>query len=160
MKNIYEAAAAVLASIFLFSILVLIHPSLVLVINPFALAVIYLAIVKGEVFGAAAGTACGLVQDAFSIGVFGQAGLTKTLMGFLAGSISRKINIAPFSRRFLFAFLLSAGELALWTSLNRLLSAGRASFGSEWILLQPPAVALAVALAFHIPGWFKARKKS
>ena len=160
MKSLYEAVVAVLASLLLFSILVLIHPSLVLVINPFALAVIYLAFVKGEVFGAAAGTVCGLVQDAFSIGVFGHAGLTKTLMGFLAGSISRKINIAPFSRRFLFAFLLSAGELALWTGIGRVISAKGAFFGNELILLQPPAVALAVSLAFHIPAWIKARRKS
>lgn len=160
MKSLFEAAAAALASLFLFSILVLIHPSLVLVINPFTLVVVYLAIAKGEVFGAAAGTVCGLLQDAFSIGVFGHAGLTKTLMGFLAGSISRKINIAPFSWKFLFVFLLSAGELALWTGVGRVISAGGAPFGSELLLLQPPAVALATSLAFHLPLWIKARRKS
>ena len=41
------------------------------------------------------GTMCGLVQDTFSLGVFGVAGLTKTLLGFWTGYISRQDRRRP-----------------------------------------------------------------
>lgn len=159
MRSGLEIAAGALAAVFLFVVLVRIHPSLILVLNPFSLVVVYLAIVKGETFGAVAGSVCGLVQDAFSVGVFGHAGLTKTLLGFLAGSASRKINIAPFSRKFLFVFVLSAGELAFWTGTGSLVFSKAPLIGNELILLQPPAIALAISLAFHLPGWKNALRK-
>ena len=104
MKDILKTAAATLAAFVLYSLLGRIDPSLLLVLNTFSLVVIFFSILKGELFGAVLGALCGLLQDSFSLGVFGVAGLSKTLLGFAAGYVSRKMNVVPFFRNFIFIF--------------------------------------------------------
>ena len=52
------------------------------------IAVVYVALTSGPVTGMLSGTVAGLMQDALSSGVIGIGGLAKTIVGFLAGSLS------------------------------------------------------------------------
>jgi len=114
MKEILKTAAATLAAFVLYSLLGRVDPSLLLILNTFSLVVIFFSMLKGELFGVVLGALCGLLQDSFSMGVFGVAGLSKTLLGFTAGYVSRKMNVVPFFRNFIFIFILATGELAVW----------------------------------------------
>jgi rod shape-determining protein MreD len=137
LNDILTAAAAALAAFILYSLAGRAYPPLVLVFNAFSLAVILFAVWKGEVFGAVLGTACGLLQDSFSLGVFGVAGLSKTLLGFAAGYVSRKLHIGPSFRNFVFVFICSAGELAVWSLLYALVFSRKMASGNALVLFQP-----------------------
>lgn len=142
LKDILEAAAAILAAFLLYSLTGRAYPSLVLVVNAFSLVVILFAVWKGEIFGAVLGTACGLLQDSFSLGVFGVAGLSKTLLGYLAGYVSRKMQIGSPFRSFVFIFVCSTAELAVWISLYALVFSRKMASGNALILFQPLATAV------------------
>lgn len=146
MRDFFEAFLGILLAVILTAILGKLAPSLLLVFNAFVWIVLYFGIAKHEVYGALMGTVCGLVQDAFSLGVFGVSGLTKTLLGFATGFISRKINVAPFGRAFIFLFLMATSELALWKLLALSLFRERLTFSGGWIFLQPLSSALLVAV--------------
>lgn len=137
LRDGLTAAAAILAAFLLYSLAGRAHPSLVLVFNAFSLVVILFAVWKGEIFGAVLGTACGLLQDSFSLGVFGVAGLSKTLLGFAAGYVSRKLHVGPSFRNFVFVFVCSAGELAIWAFLYALVFSRKMASGNAVILFQP-----------------------
>jgi cell shape-determining protein MreD len=96
------------------------------------------------------GTVCGLLQDSFSLGVFGVGGLTKTLLGFGAGYISRKINVTPVTRTFIFVLVMAAVELFLWKSLVHFLFGERFSAAGGLIFLQPVFTALFVTVSFQV----------
>ena len=49
--------------------------------------VVYYALASGRVTGLLTGTVAGLVQDVLSGGVLGMAGLSKTVVGYLAGIV-------------------------------------------------------------------------
>ncbi len=142
LKDILEAAAAVLAAFLLYSLAGRAYPPLVLVFNAFSLVVIVFAVWKGEVFGAVLGTVCGLLQDSFSLGVFGVAGLSKTLLGFMAGYVSGKMQIGPSFRNFVFIFVCSAGELAVWALLYALVVSRKMASGGALTLFQPLVTAV------------------
>ncbi len=158
LRDILEAAAATLAAFLLYSLAGRAHPSLVLVFNAFSLVVILFAVWKGEVFGAVLGTACGLLQDSFSLGVFGVAGLSKTLLGYAAGYVSRKIQIGPSFRSFVFVFICSAGELAVWTFLYTLVFSRKMASGNPLILFQPLATAAVGSAVLALVRRLKAPK--
>ena len=158
MRDILEAAAGTLAAFILYSLLGKADPALLLIINTFTLVVILFATLKGEVFGALLGTACGLLQDSFSLGVFGVAGLSKTLMGFAAGYISRKMNVAPLSRNFIFIFLMATGELAVWAFLYGLVFSERIATGNALIFFQPLATSVLGSGLFAIVRRIRASK--
>jgi len=98
------------------------------------------------------GSICGLLQDSLSLGVFGVAGLTKTLLGFGAGYISRKINVVPFFRNFAFLLILAGLELALWKLLGFSLFREKLTLGGGLTLLQPFVTALVVAALLRVAG--------
>ena len=133
-------------------------PALLLILNAFTIIVLHFSTGRGELFGAILGTVCGLVQDSFSFGVFGVSGLSKTLMGFAAGFISRKLNVVPFFRHFVFLFLTSAGELAVWIFLYTLIFGDRIVTNNALIFFQPLSTALVGSLLFIITRKFKASK--
>jgi rod shape-determining protein MreD len=141
VKDVLQAAAATLAAFVLYSLLGKAGPALILIVNTFTLVVVFFAMLKGEVFGALLGTACGLLQDSFSLGVFGVAGLSKTLMGFAAGYASTKMNVASPSRSFIFIFVMATGEMALWAFLYGLVFSERIATGNALIFFQPLATA-------------------
>jgi rod shape-determining protein MreD len=150
IKEILKTAAATLAAFVLYSLLGRINPSLLLVLNTFSLVVILFSMLKGELFGVFLGALCGLLQDSFSLGVFGVAGLSKTLLGFTAGYVSRKMNVFPFFRNFIFIFILAIGELAVWAFLYALVFSKSIITGNALIFFQPLATAVLGSLVFAL----------
>ncbi|MCJ7643865.1 MAG: rod shape-determining protein MreD [Candidatus Aminicenantes bacterium] len=156
MKDILNTAAATLAAFILYSLLGRIDPPLLLVLNAFSLVVIFFSMLKGELFGVVLGALCGLLQDSFSMGVFGVAGLSKTLLGFMAGYVSRKMNVIPFFRNFIFIFVLAAGELAVWAFLYALVFSERMITGNALFFFQPLATAVLGSSIFALARRLKA----
>jgi cell shape-determining protein MreD len=152
MRRTLEPLLVIALAVTLYTVLGKISPGLLLACNVFSWAVLYTSLLKHEVNGALMGTICGLLQDSLSLGVFGVAGLTKTLLGFSAGFISRKINVVPFFRNFIFLLILAALELALWKFLSFSLFRERLTVGGGLVLLQPFVTALAVAALFRVAG--------
>jgi len=143
-----EAAAAALAAFFFYTVFHKISSSLAEGLNVFTLAVILIGLLKGEMAGAFMGFACGLIVDAFSLGVFGIAGVANTLTGYLAGYISRKVNVLPFLRNLVFIGVLAGLELSVWMGLTALIFGEAVPFGKGLILLQPFLTALVGSLLF------------
>lgn len=132
-------------------------PGLLVVFNAFSVVVLYFSIRRGEVFGAILGTMCGLAQDAFSLGVFGVGGLTKTLLGFWAGYISKRIDIAPFARNTLFMLAMSVLEVILWVLLSAAVRLKPVNLQGGLIFLQPVVTALLGSSLFVLERRIRAR---
>jgi rod shape-determining protein MreD len=141
LRDIFRAGLATLAAFVFYSLLGRVGPSVLFLFNAFAIVVVTFSIGRGEIFGAALGAVCGLVQDSFSLGVFGVAGLTKTLLGFWTGYISRRMDVAPFFRQTVFLFVMSALELVAWLLLSTAILGGRANIRSGLLFLQPVVTA-------------------
>jgi cell shape-determining protein MreD len=150
MREYLRAFAGIGLAVVLFTVLGKISTNLVIVFNAFSWIVLYFSLTKDEVYGAVLGTICGLLQDAFSLGVFGVAGLTKTVLGFWTGFISRKINVVPVTRNFVFLLIMASFELSLWKFLAHFLFRERLAAGGGLALLQPLATAAIVTAAFQI----------
>ena len=148
MRKYFEPALGVVLAVGLYAALGKIAPPLILVFNPFSWVVLYFGLTRQELFGALTGSVCGLVQDSLSIGVFGIGGLSKTLMGFACGYISRKINVGPVARNVVFLFILAVAELALWKGLASFLLRLKPTAGL--VLLQPAATALVVSALLRL----------
>ncbi len=157
MRRFVEISLAIIAAIVLFSLLGYLYRPALSSVNVFSLVVVYFSITEGAVVGAITGTACGLIQDSFSAGIFGLAGLTKTLLGFLTGSISRHIDVVPFFRRALFILVMASLELGGWVFLKALAFRERVNFGNGGLLLQPLMTAILAALIFHLARKFRGR---
>ena len=69
-------------------------------VNLVVVAVVYLALMFGPATGLMAGTVGGLAQDALAGGVVGIGGLSKTIIGFLAGVLGAHFNLAQAFPRF------------------------------------------------------------
>ncbi len=157
-RDFGRAALATLAAFLFYSLLGGFRPSVLLVFNGFSLVVVAFSVGRGEVFGAFLGAACGLVQDSFSLGIFGVAGLTKTLLGFWTGYVSRRIDVAPFSRNALFLLVMSALELLLWAALNAFVLREQVDFRHGLLFLQPFVTALLGSLTINIARRVQARR--
>jgi rod shape-determining protein MreD len=70
------------------------------VVNLVVVAVVYVALQFGAVPGLFAGTVGGLAQDALVGGVIGIGGLSKTVIGFLAGLLGAQFIVAQAFPRF------------------------------------------------------------
>ena len=149
MKDFLGMVLSVFAVVVLHFLLAKISVSLFLSINLFSLIVIYFALEKGEVYGACLGAFCGLIQDSFSLSVFGVAGIAKTVMGFSAGYFSGKINVTPIKRNFAFVFILLCLELAIWALLYSFIFSERVNTGGGLIFFQPLITAVLGALAYR-----------
>ena len=158
MKHVAEGVAGIVLAVVLHTVLGKLSASLLVIVNAFSWVVLYFGLARHEVFGALMGTACGLLQDSFSLGIFGAGGLTKTLLGFGAGYISRKINVTPMTRTFIFALVIAAAELLLWKSLVLFLFGGSFSASGGLIFLQPLVTALFVTIAFQVRQRTEARR--
>jgi len=158
LKDVLQAFLGTLVAVFVYSIAGAGAPALLVVFNAFSVVVLYFSIRRGEVFGAVLGTMCGLVQDAFSLGVFGVAGMTKTLLGFWTGFVSRRIDVAPFSRNALFMLVMSVLEMILWLLLTALVRPRSINLQGGLVFLQPVVTALLGSLLFALERWARARK--
>jgi rod shape-determining protein MreD len=158
LKDVLQAFLGTLVAVFVYSIAGAGAPALLVVFNAFSVVVLYFSIRRGEVFGAVLGTMCGLVQDAFSLGVFGVAGMTKTLLGFWTGFVSRRIDVAPFSRNALFMLVMSVLEMILWLLLTAVVRPRSINLQGGLVFLQPVVTALLGSLLFALERWARARK--
>jgi len=149
MKDFIGMVLSVLVAFLLYSLLAKISISLLFLFNFFSLIVIYFALEKGEIYGACLGAFCGLLQDSFSLSVFGVAGIAKTIMGYSAGYFSTKINVTPVRRNFVFIFLLLCMELIIWLILYSFIFSERVSTGRGLIFFQPLITAVLGSLAYR-----------
>lgn len=156
-KDVLRAFGGTLAAVVVYSLAGAGGPELLVVFNAFSIVVLYFSVRRGEVFGALLGTMCGLAQDAFSLGVFGVAGLTKTLLGFWAGYVSRRIDVAPPGRNALFMLVMSVAEMALWVLITALVRLASVNWHGGLILLQPVVTAALGSLLFAIGRRVRAR---
>lgn len=149
MKDIVRMILSVVAVFVLYTLLAKISVSFLLVVNLFSLIVIYFALEKGEIYGACLGAFCGLLQDSFSMSVFGVAGIAKTITGFLAGYFSGKINITPIRRNAIFLFVLLSVELFIWAVLYSFIFSEKVNTRGGLIFFQPLITAVLGSLAFR-----------
>ena len=158
VKDALRAFLGTLAAVLVYSVAGAAGPRLLIVFNAFSVVVLFFSVRRGEVFGALLGTMCGLAQDAFSIGVFGVAGLTKTLLGFWTGYISRRIDVAPFARNALFMLIMSVLEMILWVLITAIVRLETVSWHGGLILLQPVVTAVVAGLLIVVERRVAARR--
>lgn len=79
----------------------------------FLVTAVAFGVVRGRTTGMLSGTVGGLIQDAFSGGLLGLNGLSKTTVGYLAGIVIRWLIVRGWAARFLFFFLASAVDLLI-----------------------------------------------
>jgi rod shape-determining protein MreD len=156
-KDILQAFLATLAAVVIYSVAGAAGPGLLVVFNAFSVVVLYFSVRRGEVFGAVLGTMCGLAQDTFSLGVFGVAGLTKTLLGFWTGYVSRRIDVAPFARNALFMLVMSVLEMTLWFLITVVVRLDSVNLHGGLSLLQPVITAILGSSLFALERRIKAR---
>lgn len=155
MKDLIRFVIVLLAALLFTSFAVDKSPGLLLVFNAFSLIVIYFSITKGEVGGAFSGTVCGLVQDAFSSGIFGVAGLTKTLFGILVGYFSQRIFVVPFFRKFVFLLIMASLEFGFWLGLKSVIFSERVLHLGGLVYFQPFVTAFLGSLLFVLKKKFE-----
>ena len=149
MRDFVRMALSVIAAFLLYSLLSKISVSLLFLFNFYSLIVIYFALEKGEIYGACLGAICGLLQDSFSLSVFGVAGIAKTITGYSAGYFSGKINVTPIRRNFLFIFMLLCLELLIWALLYSFIFSENLSTGGGLLIFQPLATAAIGSLIYR-----------
>jgi cell shape-determining protein MreD len=159
MRRAIILGSGLVAAFFATTLLGWIHPAAVEVVNAFVVAVLLVGLLQGEVAGAAMGALGGLVVDAFSLGVFGIAGLALTTMGFFTGFVSRKIHVLTMSRLFVFFGLMAAAELILWAGLTVLVFGRSFPWSGGLILFQPAANAALATALFVLYRKVKARRE-
>lgn len=150
MKDYLQAAIGIFAAFIFYTALFKISISVVLMFNMFSVVVIYFAYKKGEVFGAVIGMICGLLEDSFSLGVFGISGIAKTILGYLAGTLSKKMNVIPFTRNLIMNIILLTIELIIWGLLFRFIYSENINTGGGVIFLQPLSTAVIASLLFPL----------
>jgi rod shape-determining protein MreD len=158
LKDILRAVLATLAAFVFYSLIGGVRPSVLVVLNAFSLIVVTFSIGKGEIFGAVLGAVCGLVQDSFSMGVFGVAGLTKTLLGFWTGYISKRMDVAPLLRNAVFLLIMSTLELLLWVILTAFVLKDKVDFRHGLLVLQPIVTSLLGSLLLSVARRVQARR--
>lgn len=152
------AGAGILAAAYLaFALIGPLAAPAAVVVDVFSVAVLLFGTIHGEIPGAILGSVCGLIVDAFSLGVFGLSGLVLTAAGFLAGFVSRKINILRWYRMLLFFFVLAVAAFVAWIGLTAAVARNPLPWSGGLILLRPAATAVACALIFEGRRRFKTR---
>lgn len=121
----------------LYSLLGRLEPGLVLMINTFSILVFFTALNYGEIDGAIMGTVAGLLQDAFSHSVFGLAGLSLTVAGFLSGWFSQKLDLNSLTKRAVFIFFFSLLQLTIWVIFYYLIFRKGLLYSQPALYLQP-----------------------
>lgn len=125
-------------------------------------AVVYVALTSGPVTGMLAGTVGGLVQDTLASGVIGIGGLSKTIVGFLAGLVGTQFIVTHSLPRFVVFFGATVLHQALFLGLYALLDIRH--FGAPYAVVAGQALGNAVVgiIAFQIvellPGAVERRR--
>ncbi len=128
-----------------------VHLALAAILDLPLLLVIYFAIAKrSPVVGLCSGAAIGIVQDALTREPLGVFGITKTVVGYIAGLLGNRIDTENPIARLLFTFALSLLHSGLyWLIVERLLAQ---PLGWSWIheLLRGLANAIVGVLLFAL----------
>jgi len=118
------------------------------------IAVVYVAIKSGPVTGLMAGTVAGLIQDALAAGILGIGGLSKTVVGFLAGVLGTQFIVTAPLPRFLILLVATALHAAIFMGLYSLLDLRQFPSGYSTILGQAFGNAFVGVVAFQMVEWF------
>jgi rod shape-determining protein MreD len=125
-------------------------------------AVVYVALTSGPGPGLLSGTFAGLVQDALSSRVLGIGGLSKTIVGFLAGALGTQFIVSQPVPRFVVFFGSSVLDLMISKGLYALLDLRQ--FGSPYAAIAGESAANAIVgvavfqLVELLPGAVERRK--
>lgn len=125
-------------------------------------AVVYASLAAGPVSGLITGTAAGLIQDALSSGVIGIGGLSKSIVGFIAGVVGTQFIVAQSPSRFVVFFAATIVHAAIFMGTYMVL--GLRTFDNVYtvVLEQALANALVGVVAFQIadlmPGAVERRR--
>ena len=92
--------------------------------------VVYNALASERVTGLLTGSLAGLVQDVLSGGVLGMAGLSKTVVGYLAGIVGTQFIVTHSASRFVVFFLATVFNAVIFLGLYELL--GLRHFGAPF----------------------------
>jgi len=157
MKLIIKGGLTILTAFILAAALRQISAPLLIGVNVFTVAVILFGLLEGETEGAVFGMICGLVIDSFSLGIFGLSGFANTATGFLSGFISRKLNVLPLGRLFLFTGLMGAFDLGLWVVLSAVFFSEGFPWGGGFLLAQPLVTAALGTVVYSLYRRIKAR---
>jgi len=157
MKDIIRGGLTILAAFLVYSALHQLSVSVFIGVNVFTIVVILFGIIEGEIGGAIMGMISGLVVDSFSLGIFGLSGIANTITGFLAGYISRKLNILPPGRLFVFIGMMGALDLGLWVLLSSVFFSEGFPWGGGFLLVQPLLTAVLGTLGYSLYRRVKAR---
>jgi rod shape-determining protein MreD len=150
VRDFFESAIELLAVVVLFSLLTKISSEVSRFLNVFNVLVFYFGYKRGEIQGAVMGTVCGLIQDSFSLGIFGLSGISKTLLGYGAGFISKRVNVSNFSRRLVLMLILFSAEMMIWLGLYSLILSEKLYTAKGLFFLQPVGTALLAFLLFPL----------
>jgi rod shape-determining protein MreD len=85
------------------------------------LTVYFAASRRSQVLGLTLGAALGLAQDAMGSGPIGALGIVKTIIGYMASSLSARLDVDAIGTRLLLIFGFYYVHQALYMALNRLL---------------------------------------
>lgn len=132
------------------------------VVDLVLVAVVYAALAAGPVSGLITGTAAGLIQDALSSGVIGIGGLSKTIVGFVAGLVGTQFIVAQSPSRFVVFFVATIVHAALFMGTYVVL--GLRTFDNAYTVVLGEALANAIVgvvafqLADLLPGAVERRR--
>jgi rod shape-determining protein MreD len=127
-------------------------------------AVVYVALTSGPVTGLFVGTFAGLIQDALSSagGIIGIGGLSKTIVGFIAGIIGTQFIVTQSLPRFVVFFSATVLHAVIFMGLYKVL--GMWQFGTPYAAVAGQAVTNAIVgvVAFQLvellPGAMERRR--
>jgi rod shape-determining protein MreD len=105
-------------------------------VNLVLVAVVYVALAYGPVFGLLAGCAAGLVQDAIAGGMIGIGGLSKTVVGFFVGVLGAQFIVSTPVPRFLMFFGASMVHELCFQALYALVESRAIRFDVSGTLIQ------------------------
>ncbi len=126
--------------------------------------VTYLGLTGGPVVGMLAGTMGGLAQDALASGVIGIGGLSKTVVGFLAGIMGTQFIVTQTIPQFLVFFTATAIHEGVFLGLSLVLGLRQPGIGYMPILFEAIGNALVGVVLFQLaallPGAVDRRRMS
>jgi len=126
--------------------------------------VVYNALTSGRVGGLLTGTLGGIVQDVLSGSVIGMAGLSKTVVGYLAGIVGTQFIVTHSASRFVVFFLATVVNAVVFMGMYELL--GLRHFGVPYAAVAGQGVSNAAfgVMVFKVvellPGAVERRRNS
>lgn len=132
------------------------------VVDLVLVVVIYIALGGGPVAGLLVGSVAGLVQDSLSGSVVGAGGLSKSLVGFLAGLLGQQFIVVNLLPRFVVFFGGTLLHALMFVGLYQLIEPGAMRGPWTGALTQAAVNGAVGILAFHFveraPDWWHRRK--